>query len=264
MHGDLNVRANGQRLDLYGGASGRLIGEILGIHRVHRRELAQVGHEHKGGHRLVHRGTCCLQDALDAAITNPLTQTLDAADFNITDLGNLTLTEKASDLTPPAGQGKIYANTDGTLRYISGTTDYEVFTSPATTSLDMNTNRITGLQAATGPTDAVNLDQLNTVEGDLQGQINTNSSDIQTNVQAINANATGVAGNMTFKGNWVQQTYDSQDVVTQESWLMIANKETTDRAAPQPIGDEFYVYGLDDLIQKQDSQKSLLFGQRYS
>jgi preprotein translocase subunit SecA len=41
---------------------------------------------------------------------------------------------------------------------------------------------------------------------------------------------------------WVQQTYYTGDVVRDEPYLMIANKETVDRAAPQHIGELFNVY----------------------
>ncbi|RLD08598.1 MAG: hypothetical protein DRI65_01810 [Chloroflexota bacterium] len=42
---------------------------------------------------------------------------------------------------------------------------------------------------------------------------------------------------MIWKGAWVDATYILNDVVRDGAWTMIANTETTDRAAPQNIGD---------------------------
>ena len=39
-----------------------------------------------------------------------------------------------------------------------------------------------------------------------------------------------------WRGTWEQQDYFTGDQVIDQDWLMIANKETTDRAAPQPTG----------------------------
>ena len=39
-----------------------------------------------------------------------------------------------------------------------------------------------------------------------------------------------------WRGVWEQQDYGTGEQVIDQDWLMIANKETTDRAAPQPTG----------------------------
>ena len=43
-------------------------------------------------------------------------------------------------------------------------------------------------------------------------------------------------GNMKWKNEWVQGTYELFDVVRDGGWAMVANKQTTDRAGPQPTG----------------------------
>jgi len=45
---------------------------------------------------------------------------------------------------------------------------------------------------------------------------------------------------MNWRGNWGPQTYYTHDVVYDEGWTMVANKQTTDRAAPQTVGDPAY------------------------
>ena len=55
-------------------------------------------------------------------------------------------------------------------------------------------------------------------------------------------------------GNWVSQTYDKHSMVLDGDWLMIANKETEDRAAPQAVGDERWGYD-GTLVPEQDTAK---------
>jgi hypothetical protein len=47
---------------------------------------------------------------------------------------------------------------------------------------------------------------------------------------------------MNWRGFWGQQEYQKHDVVLDIPYTMIANKVTTDRAAPQPIGNPTYQY----------------------
>ena len=42
---------------------------------------------------------------------------------------------------------------------------------------------------------------------------------------------------MNWRNLWIQNTYYTDDVVRDGNYLMAANKETTDRPSPQPIGD---------------------------
>ena len=45
-----------------------------------------------------------------------------------------------------------------------------------------------------------------------------------------------------WRGQWVQGTYYAYDQVLDSGWLMIANKTTTDKAAPQIIGTPEFLY----------------------
>jgi len=47
----------------------------------------------------------------------------------------------------------------------------------------------------------------------------------------------GISTKMQWQGIWVDGTYNANDVVRDGDWTMIANVTTTDRAAPQPIGE---------------------------
>jgi len=59
-----------------------------------------------------------------------------------------------------------------------------------------------------------------------------------TNVKtAIDENNTNVKGRMNWLNLWVDgPTYVNNDTVKDGDWTMVANKSTTERAAPQPIG----------------------------
>lgn len=82
----------------------------------------------------------------------------------------------------------------------------------------------------------------------------------------------GVRGNVTeqmrWQGPWQPgREYDAFDVVPDEQWTMIANKQTFDKPAPQPSGDPAFVSGLGDTpswTSDQDTEKQIIFGQRYS
>ncbi len=74
------------------------------------------------------------------------------------------------------------------------------------------------------------------------------------------------AENMKWSGDWVPGTYDLYDVVLDDNWLMIANTTTTDRPAPQPVGDAEWVRELFSppaFSTTSDSQSVLYIGQRY-
>jgi hypothetical protein len=69
---------------------------------------------------------------------------------------------------------------------------------------------------------------------------------------------------MYWENVWVQKEYYTQEVVRDGGYLMIANKTTTDRAAPQPIGEEFNVYQGAGLTESPTSAKQIIFGNRYT
>lgn len=74
-----------------------------------------------------------------------------------------------------------------------------------------------------------------------------------------------VAGRMRWAGKHVEgNTYQENDMVADGSWTMVANKETTDTAAPRPIGIVEYLYKGAGLTMQQVTGKQLVFGQRYT
>ena len=102
------------------------------------------------------------------------------------------------------------------------------------------------------------------------------STDLQdgTDVIIINPDGVPIGGGATgahthdtrymmWKGPWVDGQYYLNDVVRDAEWLMIANKDTTDRPAPQPIGGEQWAY---DGTSPTNSltEKQLVYGQRYA
>ena len=70
-------------------------------------------------------------------------------------------------------------------------------------------------------------------------------------------------GKNFWQGEWIQQQYYTFDQVLDNAWLMIANKDTTDRAAPQAVGDPYYVYtGTSPTAPA--TAKQITFGNRYT
>lgn len=57
--------------------------------------------------------------------------------------------------------------------------------------------------------------------------------------------------------------YDADDVTLDDDWLMIANKPTSDRPAPQASGDPFYGYTGVSMAPASPSAKLVTMGQRY-
>ena len=61
----------------------------------------------------------------------------------------------------------------------------------------------------------------------------------------INEGDTNFNRLMYWSGKWLDGvTYETQQVVNDDGFLMVANKTTTDHAAPQPLGGPNY--GLPD------------------
>lgn len=66
-----------------------------------------------------------------------------------------------------------------------------------------------------------------------------------------------------WKGNWANISYLKNEMVKDDSWTMIANKDTSDKAGPAIIGDEFNLFDgvlLDHVV----SAKQVIFGVKYS
>ena len=66
-------------------------------------------------------------------------------------------------------------------------------------------------------------------------------------IDSVNDTLEGqIAGRNRWMGEWAAGTYQAFDQVRDNGWLMIANKTTSDRAAPQPTGAPYYISGLGD------------------
>ncbi|MFV2014539.1 MAG: hypothetical protein ACC656_03870, partial [Candidatus Heimdallarchaeota archaeon] len=67
---------------------------------------------------------------------------------------------------------------------------------------------------------------------------NTNSVLTSTNTQtAIDEVQINVEDRVSWKNNWIVQEYQKNDMVFDDGWTMIANKKTTDKAAPAQSQD---------------------------
>ena len=69
-----------------------------------------------------------------------------------------------------------------------------------------------------------------------------------------------------WKGQWDNNTtYEKGQMVVDDGWLMVANKQTTEKAAPTPIGDPVYLYDGTGMIDQQAVDvKQLVYGTRYT
>ncbi len=81
---------------------------------------------------------------------------------------------------------------------------------------------------------------------------------IDTHVGLHNAH-----GTMLWQGAWTAGQYYVGDVVTDGPWTMAAVNDTTSRAAPLPIGGEFYVY-TGAIGSVNNNAKFVYFGNRYT
>jgi len=70
-------------------------------------------------------------------------------------------------------------------------------------------------------------------------------------------------GKVTWKGAWTPGTYELYDFSTDGAYAGVANKQTTDRLAPQDAGSAFFVYSGTDPTSTI-SAKQLVVGQRYT
>jgi hypothetical protein len=103
-------------------------------------------------------------------------------------------------------------------------------------------------------------------DGDLQARISggelswkARNGDVWTDVDAG-------ASRMRWVGEHVVDgtAYETNDVVRDEGWTMVANKATTDRPAPTPLGDPFYVYDSDTMAEDTSTASAIIVGQEYT
>ena len=110
----------------------------------------------------------------------------------------------------------------------------------------------------------ITAQNMRTQVGVLEGEDNENAKIAELDVQifpALQANEV-----MRWLGVWdtAGQAYLVNDVVRDGNWLMMANKDTTDRPAPEAVGDAFYVYQGVQGSNESIVAKSVFSGNRYS
>ena len=83
--------------------------------------------------------------------------------------------------------------------------------------------------------DITDLDKYTQTEVDnlLTGKANTVHTHVEADVTDLDR--------IKWKNRWAQTEYHKNEMVFDEGWTMIANKTTTDRAAPQPNGDPAWI-----------------------
>ena len=110
----------------------------------------------------------------------------------------------------------------------------------------------------------ITAQNMRTQVGVLEGEDNENAKIAELDVQifpALQANEV-----MRWLGVWdtAGQAYLVNDVVRDGNWLMMANKDTTDRPAPEAVGDAFYVYQGVQGSNESVVAKSVISGNRYT
>jgi len=73
-----------------------------------------------------------------------------------------------------------------------------------------------------------------------------------------------VIDKMEWQGLWTQQTYSKNDVVKDGDWTMVANKETSDTAAPQAVGVANFLYQGTGPELSTVSARQLVVGMSYT
>ncbi len=123
------------------------------------------------------------------------------------------------------------------------------------------------------PVDSVNGETGTVVldSGDISENGNLYYTDVRADqrVQAGIDSHVGTTGvdnphdRVGYKGEWNGDQYYTHDQVTDSGWLMIANKDTTDRAAPQTSGAEYNLFS-GTLAETTDTANGYRVGQRYT
>jgi hypothetical protein len=82
--------------------------------------------------------------------------------------------------------------------------------------------------------------QVHDLYGPDQGDVDTSTAIQIRHGLNWNGSAFQAEFRMNWRNVWGPQTYYTHDVVYDDGWTMVANKQTTDRAAPQTVGDPVY------------------------
>jgi len=78
------------------------------------------------------------------------------------------------------------------------------------------------------------------------------------------AMGTDASNAMNWKNKWAAGTYNINDVVRDGDWTMVANKTTTERPAPQLVGDPIYLFPGTLNGVGSPSASQVIVGQRYT
>lgn len=117
------------------------------------------------------------------------------------------------------------------------------------------------------------IDKLRTIPAEIKGGNGSVETELKAIVTAIDNNTAAIQACLgdigqallqrtRWLGEWVAGDYSKSDQVIDQGWLMVANKPTSERPAPQPIGTPAYIYTgtspTDTITAKQ-----LAAGMRY-
>ena len=69
-------------------------------------------------------------------------------------------------------------------------------------------------------------------------------------------------GSLVWKNTYTGGTYEKNDVVRDGEWTMVANKDTTERPAPQAVGDSYYNFIDGSEINTSATAKQIIYGTR--
>ncbi len=107
------------------------------------------------------------------------------------------------------------------------------------------------------------ISAFNTYSGNTANLINT-----KLNISAFTGFSattnTELSNKVVWKGAWSADTYQRNDMVLDGVWTMIANKETTDVAAPQRVGGVKTLYSPNNPSISGTTAKQIVFGMQYS
>ncbi len=99
----------------------------------------------------------------------------------------------------------------------------------------------------------------------LPTTVSTNTANIATNTSNINGHLAdpNPHGSLQWKGEWTQADHVINDTVRDGAWLMVANKSTDTRPAPQENGDPFNLHE-GTLASQSPTVKQVIIGQSYT
>ena len=69
-------------------------------------------------------------------------------------------------------------------------------------------------------------------------------------------------GSLVWKNTYTGGTYNKNEVVRDGEWTMVANKDTSDQPAPQPVGDSYYLYAEGNEVSTSVTAKQVVYGTR--